>query len=195
MDPDDDWTNPDNWVKANPSLGDIVQPKFLKKRLNDAKTNMATQVDFKIKNLDIFVTAKNIWLNPANLDKVCTILDMKQLEGEYCYAGCDLSSVNDLASIALCWPPNEYRTYHPDKYLFKIWTWVPQAALESANGQLYEQFIHQGILKMTSGNSIDYDEILKDLNEINQIYPIVKFMFDEWNSTSFIQKLTSLNII
>jgi phage terminase large subunit-like protein len=40
MDPDDDWTDDSNWVKANPSLGDIVQPKFLKKRLNDAKKNM-----------------------------------------------------------------------------------------------------------------------------------------------------------
>jgi len=195
MDPDDDWTDSNCWVKANPSLGEIVQTSFLFKRLKDAKTNMATQTDFKIKNLDIFVTAKNIWLNPANLDKVCTKLDMEKLKGECCYAGCDLSSVGDLASIALCWPPNEYREYYPDKYLFKIFTWVPQAALESSNGALYEQFIHMGILKMTSGNSIDYDEILRDLVELNNDYPIVRFMYDEWNATSFIQNLSAMNII
>lgn len=195
MDPDDDWTSPDNWIKSNPSLGEIVQMKYMLGRLHEAKTDMATQVDFKIKNLDKFVTARNIWLIPENLDKVCTKLDMERLKGEMCYAGCDLSSVNDLASIALCWPPNEYRDYYPDKYLFKVFTWVPQAALETSNGTFYEQFIHLGILKMTSGNSVDYEEILKDLCELNNEYPIVKFLYDEWNATSFIQKLTSLNVI
>ncbi len=29
MDTDDKWDDPDNWVKANPSLGDIVQMRFL----------------------------------------------------------------------------------------------------------------------------------------------------------------------
>lgn len=195
LDPDDDYTDPKNWIKANPSLGEIVNESFLKKRMKSAKTNMATQVDVKIKNLDIFVTARNIWIPPQILDKVCTKLDMEQLKGENCYMGVDLSSVSDLASISMIFPPNEWRSYEPDKWLIHTQSWVPQAALETSNGVLYEQFIHAGVLKMTPGNCIDYDSILKDIVEINNDYPIVKFMYDEWNATQFIQNLMSLNIV
>lgn len=187
LDRDDDWTDETNYIKANPSLGSIVQPEFLEDRLADAKQNMAAQVDFKIKNLDIFVTAKNIWLEPQIVLDSFEKLDMEALKGEPCYGGIDLSSVSDLTAFAACWPPNPYRTYLPEKYLIKIFSWVPQAALETSNGVLYNQFIHQGLLKMTSGNSVDYQEILHDLTEFSQDYPISKLHYDEWNATSFIQ--------
>ena len=83
-----------------------------------------------------------------------------------------MSAVNDLTSVAACWPPNPYRSYLPDKYLCKIFCWVPQAALDGPNGRLYEAWIHMGILKMTSGNSVDYQEILHDVIEFNNMFPI-----------------------
>ena len=194
LDKDDDWTDENVWIKANPALGEIVSMDFMRKRLADSKINVSTQVDFKIKNLDIFVTARNIWIPQEALDKVCTKLDLEQLYGQPAYCGVDLSSVNDITSIALCWPPNEYRSYYPDKYLFATWSWVPQAALESANGNLYQTFIHANYLKMTSGNCVDYDEILKDVIELSNRFGISKLLYDEWNATSFIQRLQALNI-
>ena len=156
MDADDKWDDPDNWIKANPSLGDIVQMRFLQERCREAMTNMPTQTDFKIKNLDIFVTAKNIWMPPEVLDPVMQPVDLQQLEGEYCYMGVDLSAVNDLTAVAVCFPPNDYRAYYPDKYIFYAWAWVPQAALDTENAHLYDTWIKMGILKMTSGNSVNY---------------------------------------
>jgi phage terminase large subunit-like protein len=94
--------------------------------------------------------------------------------------------VSDLTSFAACWAPNPYRTYLPDKYLIKIFSWVPQSALESVNGNLYSAWIHSGYLKLTSGNSVDYQEILHDLCEFSQDYPIIKLHYDEWNATSFV---------
>ena len=194
LDPTDDWQDERVWQKANPALGEIVSMDFMRKRLADSKINISTQVDFKIKNLDLFVSARNIWLPENALDQVCTQLDLSKLEGCPAYCGVDLSSVNDITSIALCWPPNEYREYYPDKYLFATWSWVPQAALESANGTLYQQFIHNNYLKMTSGNCVDYDEILRDVIELSNRFGISKLLYDEWNATSFIQRLQALNI-
>ncbi len=188
LDKDDDWTDPKVYEKANPSLGEIVREKFLKKRLADSMVSMTTQTDFKIKNLDIFVTAKNIWLEPDVITSTYKKVDMERLKGEPCYIGCDLSSVSDLTAVAACWPPNEFREYYPDKYIFKVWTWVPQAALESTNGNLYKTWIRQGYLKMTSGNSVDYEEILADVMHFNDNYPITKFMYDPWMATSFVQQ-------
>lgn len=187
LDADDDWSDETVYVKANPSLGEIVQPKFLHQRLIESRVSMSTQVDFKIKNLDIFVTAKNIWLPPDVVDNGCIKLELNKLEGEPVYLGVDLSAVNDLTSVAACWPPNPYRDYYPDKYLCKVFCWVPQAALDGPNGRLYEAWIHMGILKMTSGNSVDYQEILHDVLEFNNLFPIQKVHYDEWNATSFTQ--------
>lgn len=146
LDPEDDWEDEKNWIKANPSLGEIVQMRFLKERARESQTNMATQTDFKIKNLDIFVTAKNIWLPPAVLDPVMMNLDLEQLREEPCWMGVDLSSVNDLTAVGVCWPPNDYREYYPDKYIFTVMAWVPQAALESENAKLYDTWIRSGFL-------------------------------------------------
>lgn len=148
---------------------------------------MSTQTDFKIKNLDIFVTAKNIWIEPQIIQDQSVKLDMERLVGEPCYAGVDLSSVGDLTSVGFCWPPNPYRVYYPDKYILKVMTWVPQAALDTVNGRLYDAWIHMGLCKMTSGNSVDYQEILSDVVKFNESYPIMKIHYDEWNATSWTQ--------
>lgn len=187
LDEGDDWQDTGNFIKANPSLGHIAFLKPLEDRLRESKVNMSTQVDFKIKNLDIFCQSSDIWI-PQELFSKCAIkLDMSKLEGEYCYGGVDLSSTGDLTSFAICFPPNQMRTYYPDKYLLKCFTWVPRkAAMESANAPLYQVWINQGFLKMTNGNSVDYDEMLRDILEQNQHTPMVKMHYDEWNSVALI---------
>lgn len=47
---------------------------------------------------------------------------------------------------------------------------------------------------MTSGNCVDYDEILKDVLELCNRFGINKLLYDEWNATSFIQKLQAMNV-
>lgn len=112
---------------------------------------------------------------------------MKRLEGEPCYAGVDLSATGDLTSFAICFPPNPMRDYYPDKYLLKCFAWVPRAAVEStSNSPLYKVWVYQKALKMTYGNSVDYDEMLKDILEQNNITPYMKVHFDAWNSVALV---------
>lgn len=42
MDEGDSWADPSNYVKANPSLGEIVKEKFLLERLQESKLSMTT---------------------------------------------------------------------------------------------------------------------------------------------------------
>lgn len=50
---------------------------------------------------------------------------------------------------------------------------------------------------MTSGNSVDYDEMLRDILLQNQVTPIVKLHYDEWNSVALVQQAVSqgLNMV
>lgn len=189
LDEDDDWMDPKNYIKANPSLGHIAFEKPLLDRLEESKVNMSTQVDFKIKNLDIFCQASDIWISQELFNKCAVKLDMSKLEGEYAYAGVDLSATGDLTSFALCFPPNPMRDYYPDKYLLKCFAWVPRIAVEqTSNAPLYKVWIHQKYLKMTFGNSVDYDEMLKDIMEQNNLTPYVKVHYDAWNSVALVQQ-------
>jgi len=198
LDADDDWQDESNFIKANPSLGEIAFYKPLHDRLEEAKVNMSTQVDFKIKNLDIFCQSSDIWISQDLFSKCAVRLDMKRLEGEYCYAGVDLSATGDLTAFAICFPPNEMRDYYPDKYIIKCFTWIPQNAVKNtSNAPLYQVWVHQGAAKMTSGNSVDYDEMLRDILLQNQVTPIVKLHYDEWNSVALVQQAVSqgLNMV
>lgn len=42
LDADDDWNDESVYIKANPSLGQIVQPKFLHERLLESRVSMST---------------------------------------------------------------------------------------------------------------------------------------------------------
>lgn len=84
------------------------------------------------------------------------------------------------------------RDYYPDKYILKTFCWVPaKAAKESSNSALYQVWISGGHLKKTNGNSVDYDEILNDILNLNSKMPLIKMHYDAWNSTSFIQNATA----
>ena len=77
--------------------------------------------------------------------------------------GVDLSSVSDLTSISLLFPPNKKREYYPDKFIFKSKVYVPQEALEvSVNSDKYKEWKRYKIVDVTAGNVVDYDYILID---------------------------------
>lgn len=164
LDEGDDWQDESVYPKANPAYGVFVAPTSMHNSLKEAQVNMSKQINFKIKNLDIFCQSSDIWISNDLFSKCAVNLDMSKLEGEYCYCGVDLSATNDLTAFAQCWPPNPMREYYPDKYILRCHCWVPRkAANESVNAQLYQVWINQGYLKMTSGNSVDYEEMLHDV--------------------------------
>jgi phage terminase large subunit-like protein len=111
---------------------------------------------------------------------------LNDYKGEQCWTGIDLSSVSDLSAIGLMFPPNEFRKINPDKYVFKVIPYVPGLAIqESSNRDFYQRCINAGHLRDTKSKAVDYDEILKDLLQINQNLVIIKNSYDAWNSTQF----------
>ena len=80
------------------------------------------------------------------------------------YMGIDLSAVRDLSATCIMFAPDARRSYYPDKFIFKSAVYIPPVALrESPNRVKYENFLHNGYAKLTSGKSVDYDAILADI--------------------------------
>ena len=186
MDEDDDWKDENNWIKSNPSLGETVTYKYLRDQVKMAELQPSTETSTKTKNLNMFCSSKDVWIQDKYITDNLQKIDLKDYEGEQCYIGVDLATVSDMAAISVMIPPNPLRELNPYKFIFKIICYLPESALEEAfNAELYKQWKRTGFLTITSGNVIDYDYILNDILAISEILLIQEIEYDTYNATQW----------
>ena len=189
LDEDDDIEDPKNWQKCQPNLGLTVTEDYIKSELVKAKNNPSLMTNFKTKILNKWVaSAIGEWIPSEYLLKCSEKVDLKDYTHNVCYIGLDLSSVSDMTAISVLIFDNINQ-----KYIFKNFYYLPQTALqESPNREKYRVWYEQKYLYLTSGNVVDYEYILNDIQKINKIIPIQAISYDSWQSTALIIKLTEL---
>jgi phage terminase large subunit-like protein len=168
LDEGDDFKDENVWIKSNPNLDVTVTKRYLKDRIDQCKSNPNLEVDVKTKNFNMYVQSAESWLPDHLVYDSMESVNLNDYKGEQCWTGIDLSAVSDLTAIGLMFPPNEFRKINPDKYVFKVIPYVPGLAIqESSNRDFYQRCINAGHLRDTKSKAVDYDEILKDLLQIN----------------------------
>lgn len=188
LDKDDDWKDENTWIKSCPSLGVTVSYDYLREQVQSAINTPSLQVGVITKNFNRFVSTAEVWLPDEIVNKSMQRIDIEQLsDEELMYIGIDLSSRGDLTSWAAYWPPNKDRAYYPDKHLFKVYTYIPDETYSKGeHAELYKEFVRNGYAKLTSGNVIDYDEILNDIIKFNERHLIQTIAYDNYNARHFI---------
>jgi phage terminase large subunit-like protein len=167
-------------------LGQTVYQSYLKEQVQAAVNNTSLEVGVKTKNFNMFCQSAEVWISDDYIMKASRPVDMKQLEGELCYMGVDLSAVSDLTSISVMFPPNPDRKLYPDKFIFKSKVYVPQEALEtSSNADIYKEWRRYRIVDVTAGNVVDYDYILLDQKEIMAHTCLYGVFYDSYNATQW----------
>lgn len=179
LDEGDKWDDPANWEKANPNLNVSVTTDAIEHQLVDAKNNIRNESEFKTKVLNEWVTSSMFWLSSDSILLNSKKLDIKDFSGLKCDVGIDLASVSDLTAIAIKFEKDGHLYFFHRYYL-------PSEALNSSTLKEYWKVMYrQGQLELTPGNVTDYDYILSDLMELNQVNPIDAVYFDQWNATQF----------
>lgn len=192
LDDEDDWKDEKNWVKANPNLDVTVTRKYLEGQIRSAINDSALEVSVKTKNFNMWVSSKEIWISDDKIRKVMAPVNLEDYKDEECFMGVDLSAVSDLTSTTIMFPPNPDREVNPDKFVFKTIIYLPESELtENVNSYLYMIWKRENYLKVTSGNVVDYDFILKDQININDTNYIVNVAYDKWNATQWAINATS----
>lgn len=186
IDEDDDWTSEDVWIKANPSLGTTVSYKYMRDQIKQAQNTPSNEVSIKTKNLNMWCQSSEVWITEKYMDAVMNKVDMSCLSNEECTMGVDLSSVSDLTAFSLMFPPNPDRNYYPDKFIFKSFVFIPEEAIENAvNSEYYKIWIRNKAALKTSGNVVDYDEILKMMKDETKDYFLLGVYYDVFNATQW----------
>ena len=185
LDPDDDWTDENVWIKANPNLDVTVKRSYLKKEVKKASNTPSDEVNVKTKNLNVWCDSAVTWIPDDYLTAVLAKVEPDKLGEKDCFCGIDLSAVSDLAAVAFAYITDDM-TY------IKVFYYLPEDALNTKeNKQLYGEWHRQGWLTLTPGNVVDYDYILNDLMEADKRCYINKVGYDDWNATQFVINATN----
>lgn len=188
---EDDWTDPEVWKKANPSLGITVGIDKVEAACKSAQENPAEENSFRQLRLNQWVKQSVRWM-PMDKWNACSFpVDAEALYGRVCYGGLDLSSTTDLTSFVLVFPPED----EDDKYQILPFFWVPEDTLDlrvRRDHVPYDRWEKQGYLKTTEGNVVHYAYIEKFIEELGERYNIREIAFDRWGAVQMVQNLEDM---
>ena len=191
LDKDDDWENPELWIKSNPNMGVSVRAEFLMDRYTKAKNEGGSkEVDFKTKNLNLWTDSAETWI-PDDRWMSCNFGEPPDLTGCECFVGMDLSVSRDLTAVVLFFPDID------GKHQIMPFFFVPELKVKERlkkDGVNYGTWIDAGYIIETPGNATDYDFIEAKIQELAAKYRIGKLLYDRYNSTQLVIHLQNLGI-
>lgn len=178
--------DPEQWKKANPSLGITISLDDFRDSLQAAENSPSKMNNFLRRRLNIPTAQLAKCINMTAWQE-CELRDMPDLSGRRCFAGLDLASTEDLTAWVLYFPPVDDE---PGYLLSRFW--CPE---EKMRQREMEQMVHYvnwrklGWLTITPGKVVSYKQILADISEDLEQYNVEQVGYDKWNAEMFVQEL------
>ncbi|MFI2810151.1 terminase large subunit [Microbulbifer sp. JSM ZJ756] len=187
IDAEDDWTSEQALVKANPNYGISVGADYLKARQREAIQSPRKQNTFRTKHLDVWVTARNAWLNMVDWNKQADPdLQVDDFLHDPCTKALDLSSKLDITSnMSVFQRAIDGQTHY---YIFGR-HYLPEEKIKEESNRHYQAWEHQGALIPTDGETIDYDQIQGDVLTDIRDFDVRAMGYDPWGATQLAQNL------
>lgn len=190
IDDDDDWTNPNVYGKANPSLGETVQIEELIEERDRAMEVPGRQNAFKRLRLNVQTEQVSRWLDVATWDRayIGWRPELEAYRGRECWAGLDLATTTDTNALVLVFPEDDGSFYTSQMFF------VPDEGLRKRADRdrvPYPLWRDDGWLISTEGNITDYDvirEYIRDLADDAGLQ-IRELAYDRWNANQLITQL------
>lgn len=186
LNPDDDWTDPKNFIKCQPNLGVTVTEEFMLGEVNKAKVDPSAETGVKTKTFNIWCSSELQWIKPEVMVQLMKDIKLEDYAGYSCIVGVDLSSVGDMTAISVMIPIE-------NKRIFFNWSFLPEETYTNhPNKALYEKFHKAGELDITPGNVIDHDYITNKIAWINTICSVTAIYYDPYNSSQWAVNMTDM---
>nr|DAM45461.1 MAG TPA: Terminase large subunit [Caudoviricetes sp.] len=187
----EDWTSPEVWKKANPSLGITVGMDKVEVACESARQNPGEENAFRQLRLNQWVKQSVRWMPMEKWDECSFKVNPDDLEGRVCYGGLDLSSTTDITAFVLVFPPED----EEDKYHILPYFWIPEETMDlrvKRDHVPYDIWHKQGFLETTEGNVVHYGYIEKFIESLGEKYNIREIAFDRWGATQMVQNLEGM---
>lgn len=187
LDEGDDFHNPEVWKKANPSLGEIIDPSVIQSDIENAELTPHKIPELKAKTFGIWGGgSERAWLSVEVWQKNRDVpVDWNDFAGAECFGGLDLAQVDDLCAFTLCFPRDglfyfKHRFYIPEQ------TAYARYRKENVN---FLAWVESGVITATPGATVDYDFIVRDALAAAERYKLRGVGFDRWQARDVIQRI------
>ena len=190
-DESDDWTSPEVWKKANPSLDITIGIDKVEAACNSAKQNPGEENAFRQLRLNQWVKQSVRWMPMQKWDACKRSFTEDFLAGRTCYGGLDLSSTTDITAFVLVFPPEN----EDDCYYVLPYFWLPEETLPlrvCRDHVPYDVWQRQGFLQTTEGNVVHYGFIENFIDNLGKKFHIKEIAFDRWGAVQMSQNLEDL---
>lgn len=187
LDENDNWTDPKNFIKANPNMGVSISEEWLLKQQQEAMNNPRLEGEFRCKNLNQWLNPLTAWIKPKTWSEIMKNAETYKFDPEKSYtavAAVDLSQRRDLTTYTICFFQDSY-------YFFKHYFYFPQDAIQDKlahSSDLWRHWMDKGLVTATPGDSINYEWLFHDIRESLKKYTIDCICYDPYNSQSLISE-------
>lgn len=181
---DADWTDPEVWMRANPSLGDSVRLSFYEGKAQKAKAAPAEQNAFRMYYLSQWVGQETRYL-PIDHWDACSA-PVSNPAKRRAFAGLDLSATTDITALTVV---AENAAGGLDVFSYPF---LPDDQLierERRDRAPYGRWATEGVLTLTAGRKVNYQAVKAKILQVAEEFELVDVGYDPWNSSQLIQEL------
>jgi phage terminase large subunit-like protein len=190
--PDDDWTSPETWRKANPGYGTICNEAYFIDAVKKAKANPSYINSFLRLHLNIWTSAETAWIPDDIYMKGDKEIPFERLASLPAYGGLDLASTQDLTAFALMFRDDENDCFYMLCHQFV--NSVKAHNKKLAAGVDYLSYEREGDLTITPGNVTDYRIVKQYILDQCAKYDVREIGYDPKFSTYIVAELTEEEI-
>jgi len=190
--PDDDWTDPETWKKANPGYGTICNEAYFVDAVKKAKSNPSYINSFLRLHLNIWTSAETAWIPDDTYMKGDKPIPYDRLPSLPAYGGLDLASTQDLTAFALIFRDDENECFYMLCHQFV--NSVKAHNKKLAAGVDYLNYEREGDLTITPGNVTDYRIVKQYIMDQCAKYDVREIGYDPKFSTYIVAELTEEEI-
>ena len=183
------FTNPQSWVKSNPTLGIIKKWSYLQEQVEKAQESKADRIFVLAKDFNIKQNRVEAWLNLEDYDYEA-VYDLENFRGCVCLGAVDLSETTDLTCAKILLMKPEDKT----KYIHTMY-FIPESKLQASDdknaGAKYEEWAAEGYMTITDGNDIDLSLVADWFRDLYEKYDIKLYRcgYDQRFAKEFINRM------
>lgn len=186
------FTNPDSWLKSNPTVGTIKKKKYLEEQIELAQKSKADRIFVMCKDFNIKQNGSQSWLDIEDYTYTATF-DLEEFRGSVCLGAVDLAETGDLACAkVLLMKPNDKTKYIFTKYF------VPERKISEDDdknaGAKYKEWAEKGLIEVSEGNDNDLTKVADFFYSLYTEYGIRLFKcgYDQKFATDFIHRMEEI---
>ncbi|WP_288763776.1 terminase large subunit [uncultured Mitsuokella sp.] len=184
------WQDEKSWQKSNPGIGVIKKWSYLRKQVEEAKSNPSQRAFVLAKDFNIKQNSSAAWLDEATIANTETF-DPEMLRGQYYIGGLDFAETTDLCSARALFEDQQTKK----KYTLQMY-FIPEAkadAILDDDSQLnperknYREWEKQGLVVICPGAEVDAELVASWFVDLYEHYGMMpyKIGYDNWHSKDF----------